>query len=99
MTAEDERTVDEQGRVRIPAEMRETLDIDSGERAAVELRGDDVVIHADTAPDAPPVSVEEFIETMEGCITEETLREDAEDVDPTDPLGLDDPLGDRRDSD
>lgn len=99
MATEDERTVDEQGRVTIPAEMRETLGIDSGERVAVELRGDDVVIHADTAPDTPAVSVEEFIETMEGCITEETLREDAGNVDPMDPLGLDDPLGGRRDSD
>lgn len=99
MATKDERTVDEQGRVTIPEEMRDALGVDAGERVAVELRGDDVVIHPDAAPDLSPISVEAFIETMEGCITEKTLREDAREMDPMDPLGLDDPLGGNRDSD
>jgi len=98
MAANDERTVDEQGRVTIPEEMREALDISSGERVTVERRGDDVVIHAAESRDAPTMSTTEFIETVEGCITEENRREDA-DLDPLDPLGLDRPLGGSRDSD
>lgn len=99
MVAKDERTVDEHGRVTIPEELRGALGLPPGERVAVERRGDDVVIHAADSPDRPTMSVEEFIETMEGCITEENRREDADDIDPMDPLGLDDPLGGLRDRD
>lgn len=74
-TTDDERTVDERGRVTIPKEMRDALGIEAGEEVALELREGEVVIR-------PRVSREEFIETMEGCINEETVREDAEDIDP-----------------
>jgi AbrB family looped-hinge helix DNA binding protein len=97
MVTNDERTVDEEGRVTIPEELRGALGLSSGKEVTVERRGDDVVIHAANSSDRPTMSAEEFIETMEGYITEENRREDAEDIDPMDPLGLDDPLGGLRD--
>ena len=85
-STDSERTMDEKGRVTIPKEVREAFGLEPGADVRVGVEGDRIVVR-------PQVSREEFIETMEGCITEETLREDAEDVDPMDPLGLDDPLG------
>ena len=119
-TRDDERTVDEQGRVTIPEEMREEIGIEPGQEVAVGLRGETVVIrprrsHEDGPREDGPrkdgpredgpredgprkeregLSREEFIELMEGCINEDTVREDAEEIDPLDPLGLDDPLED-----
>lgn len=85
-TTDDERSIDEKGRVTIPKEVREALGLEPGADVRVGVEGDRIVIR-------PRVSREEFIEVMEGCITEETVRDDAEEVDPMDPLGLDDPLG------
>lgn len=79
--------IDEDGRLRIPEELLDAVGIDpADEEVLLDLRDDALVVR-------PTVSREEFIETMEGCITEETVREDAPEVDPMDPLGLDDPLG------
>lgn len=85
-TIDAERTIDEKGRVTIPKEAREALGLKPGAGVRIGVEGDRIIIR-------PRVSREEFIEVMEGCITEETVREDAEEVDPMDPLGLDDPLG------
>jgi AbrB family looped-hinge helix DNA binding protein len=85
-TTNDERTIDEKGRVTIPQEAREALGLGPGADVRIGVEDDRIVIQ-------PQVSREEFIEVMEGCITEETVRDDAEEVDPMDPLGLDDPLG------
>lgn len=86
-TSGDERRVDEKGRVTIPKEMREALGIEAGEEVSVKLRDEAVVIR-------PRISREEAIDLLEGCITEESARSDAEEIDPMDPLGLDDPLDD-----
>ena len=84
-TSDDERTVDEQGRVTIPEEMREELGIEPGEEVDVELQGETVVIRPQISREGHShgkLSREEFIELMEGCITEDTVREDAEEIDP-----------------
>ena len=84
-TRDDERTVDEQGRVTIPEEMREELGIDPGQEVAVGLRGETVVIRPRRSREdgsREGLSREEFIELMEGCINEDTVREDAEEIDP-----------------
>lgn len=71
----DERTIDEKGRVTIPKEVREALGLEPGVDVRIGVEGDRIVIR-------PRVSREEFIEAMEGCITEETARDDAPDIDP-----------------
>ncbi|MDZ7688131.1 MAG: AbrB/MazE/SpoVT family DNA-binding domain-containing protein [Halobacteriales archaeon] len=80
------RKIDDKGRVTIPKGVRESLGLEPGEEVRLSVEGGSVVVR-------PMVSREEFIEEMVGCINEETRREDAEEVDPFDPLGLDDPLG------
>lgn len=73
--AADERTVEEKGRVTIPKAMRESLGLEPGDRIHVEVADGHVLVR-------PSVSREEFI-AMAGCINDETRREDAEEIDPT----------------
>lgn len=74
-STDDERTIDEKGRVTIPKEAREALGLESGADVRIGVENDRIVIR-------PRVSREEFIEVMEGCITEETAKTDAPDIDP-----------------
>lgn len=85
MATDHDRVIDDKGRVTIPKELRERLGLEPGERVRLDVEDGRLVVRLQ-------VSREEFVETMEGCIDEETLREDAEEIEPTDPLGLDDPL-------
>jgi AbrB family looped-hinge helix DNA binding protein len=71
----DERTIDEKGRVTIPQEIRETLGLGPGADVRIGVEDDRIVIQ-------PQVSREEFIEVMEGCITERTAETDAPDINP-----------------
>lgn len=76
MGVDDEtRRVDSKGRVTIPDSIRRSLDIEPGEEVDVALEEGKVVIR-------PNVSRDEFIESMEGCITEETQADDVEPMDP-----------------
>lgn len=74
-TTNDKRTIDKKGRVTIPKEVREALGLEPGTDIQISIEGDRIVIR-------PQVSREEFIEVMEGCITEETAKTDAPDIDP-----------------
>ena len=64
-TIEDERTIDEKGRVTIPKAAREALGLEPGADVRIGVEDDWIVVR-------PRVSREEFIEAMEGCLTEET---------------------------
>lgn len=75
MGASEERRVDEKGRVTIPQSIRESLHIDPGEEVDVALEDDRIVIR-------PRIARDDLVETIEGCVNEETRREDAEPVDP-----------------
>jgi AbrB family looped-hinge helix DNA binding protein len=79
------RRLDEKGRLTLPKELRESLGLEPGQEVRLSVEGGGVVVR-------PRVSREEFAEEMVGCVNEETRRDDAEDVDPFDPLGLEDPL-------
>lgn len=74
-TPEETRRLDAKGRITIPQSIRESLDLDEGEEVTVELVDGRVVVQ-------PRVSREEFIETMAGCINDNTRADDAEPVDP-----------------
>jgi AbrB family looped-hinge helix DNA binding protein len=63
-TIEDERTIDEKGRVTIPKAAREALGLEPGADVRIEVEDDRIVVRS-------RVSREEFIEAMEGCLTEE----------------------------
>ncbi|WP_248515102.1 AbrB/MazE/SpoVT family DNA-binding domain-containing protein [Salinarchaeum laminariae] len=80
MGASEQRRVDEKGRITIPQEIRESLQIDPGEEVDVGLEDGRIVIQ-------PSISREEFAEKLEGCINEETRADDAE---PMDPLAMKD---------
>lgn len=77
MGTSEDRRVDEKGRVTIPQAIRESLQIDPGEEVAIEVEDGRIVIQ-------PHVSREELVETIDGCINEETRAADAEDLDPED---------------
>ena len=79
------KKIDKKGRLTLPKELRESLGLEPGQEVRLSVEGGGVVVR-------PKVSREEFTEEMVGCINEETRREDAEEVDPFDPLGLDEPL-------
>lgn len=75
MGAGEQRRVDEKGRITIPQEIRESLHIDPGEEVDVALEEGRIVIQ-------PSISRQEFAETLEGCINDETRADDAEPMDP-----------------
>lgn len=77
MGASEERRVDEKGRVTIPQSIRESLHIDPGEAVDVELEDDRIVIR-------PRIAREALVESVQGCVNEDTRREDAKSVDPDD---------------
>jgi AbrB family looped-hinge helix DNA binding protein len=77
MGASEERRVDEKGRITIPRAIRESLQIDPGEEVAVELEGDRIVIH-------PRISRTDLVETLGGCVNEDTRDADAKPTDPDD---------------
>ena len=69
----DDRTIDEKGRVTIPKDIRDRLDLEPGTEVTVQLQEGRIVL-------VPGVSREEFIERMEGCIDESTAT--GEPIDP-----------------
>lgn len=79
MGAENERSLDEKGRITLPKPLRERIGIEPGDRVSVDVEGDRIVVEPQGT-----VSREEFIDTMEGCLSRETRASDAPDVDPTD---------------
>jgi len=74
-TDSEDRRIDTKGRVTIPKSIRERLNIEAGERVDIEIEDGAVVIR-------PQISRDEFIATMDGCITEENRRESATPTDP-----------------
>ena len=64
MSAE-EVTVDNKGRVLIPKEVRDKVGLRAGGRARLKIEKEKIII-------MPPISPEEFVKEMEGCIREGT---------------------------
>jgi AbrB family looped-hinge helix DNA binding protein len=59
----EEATVDNKGRVLIPKAFREKVGLQVGGKARLKIEKENIVI-------MPPISPEEFIKEMEGCIKE-----------------------------
>ena len=59
----EEVTVDNKGRVLIPKEVRDKVGLQAGGKARLKIEKENIII-------MPPISPEEFIEEMEGCIRE-----------------------------
>jgi AbrB family looped-hinge helix DNA binding protein len=64
MTTE-EVLVDSKGRVLIPKDIREKVGLQTGSKARLKVEKERIVI-------LPPISPDEFIQEMEGCIKEGT---------------------------
>ncbi|MFA5365741.1 MAG: hypothetical protein WC325_11225 [Candidatus Bathyarchaeia archaeon] len=64
MTAQ-EVNIDHKGRVLIPKEARDKAGLQAGGKARLKIEKQNIII-------MPPVSPEEFIQEMEGCIKEGT---------------------------
>ncbi len=77
MSTDGERRIDEKGRVTLPKSVRKRLNLEPGEAVEVSVEDDRVVLR-------PRVSRKAFIETMEGCLTDETRAPDAPRMDPLD---------------
>jgi AbrB family looped-hinge helix DNA binding protein len=60
-----EVTVDDKGRVLIPKEVRDKVGLRVGGKARLKIENENIII-------MPPISPEEFIKEMEGCIREGT---------------------------
>jgi len=63
MAFEQEVTVDCKGRVSIPKELRDKAGLKPGGKARLKMEEEKIIISA-------PVSPDEFIKEMEGCIKE-----------------------------
>jgi AbrB family looped-hinge helix DNA binding protein len=61
----EEVSVDDKGRVLIPKEARDRVGLKAGGQARLKIENERIII-------MPPISPEEFIEGMEGCIREGT---------------------------
>ena len=61
----EEVTVDDKGRVLIPKEVRDKVGLRVGGKARLKIEKENIII-------MPPISPEEFIKEMEGCIREGT---------------------------
>ncbi|MGA2682373.1 MAG: AbrB/MazE/SpoVT family DNA-binding domain-containing protein [Candidatus Bathyarchaeia archaeon] len=59
----EEVTVDHRGRVQIPKAVRDKVGLQVGGKARLKIENENIVI-------MPPISAEEFIKEMEGCIKE-----------------------------
>ncbi|MCD6325085.1 hypothetical protein CW704_04845 [Candidatus Bathyarchaeota archaeon] len=64
-TAVEEVVIDDKGRVLIPKKFRDKVGLQPGVRARLKIEEKTIVI-------IPPISPEEFIKEMEGCIKEGT---------------------------
>ena len=60
-----EVNVDNKGRVQIPKAIRDKVGLQRGGKARLKIEKENIVI-------MPPISAEEFIKEMEGCIKEGT---------------------------
>jgi AbrB family looped-hinge helix DNA binding protein len=60
-----EVNVDHKGRVQIPKAIREKVGLYPGGKARLKIEKENIII-------MPPISAEEFIKEMEGCIKEGT---------------------------
>ncbi len=60
-----ETIVDSKGRILIPKEIREKIGLKAGDRTRLKVEEGKIIV-------IPPISPEEFIEEMEGCIKEGT---------------------------
>ena len=58
-----EITVDDKGRILIPKEARDKIGLQAGEKARLKIEKGKIIL-------MPPISPEEFIKEMEGCIRE-----------------------------
>ena len=65
VSLEQEVIIDHKGRVLIPKEIRDKAGLKPGGKARLKIEKENIVISA-------PVSPDEFIKEMEGCITEST---------------------------
>ena len=61
----EEVTVDDKGRVLIPKEFRDKVGLRVGGKARLKIEKENIII-------IPPISPEEFIKELEGCIKEGT---------------------------
>ncbi len=59
----EEVTVDSKGRIQIPKAVRDKVGLHARGKARLKVDKENIVI-------IPPISAEEFIKEMEGCITE-----------------------------
>jgi len=62
MTSE-EVIIDDKGRILIPKKAREKIGLQAGGKARLKIEDERIII-------MPPISPEEFIQEMEGCIKE-----------------------------
>ncbi len=69
MSAE-EVIVDRKGRVLMPKAMRDKVGLQVGGKARLKIKKENIVI-------MPPISAEEFIKEMEGCIKQSTATIDS----------------------
>ena len=73
--SETSRQIDNKGRITIPQDIRERLNLEAGSRVHIAVDDGTVVVR-------PQVSRAEFIESMQGCLTGETKADDAPDITP-----------------
>lgn len=74
---EERRVIDEKGRITIPKSIRERLRLESGEPVEIDVEDGTIRIR-------PQFSRDAFIESMRGCISDESRRADAEELTPED---------------
>lgn len=63
--AEEEVLLDDKGRILIPKEAREKIGLQAGGKARLKIEDEKIII-------MPPISPEDFIKELEGCIKEGT---------------------------
>ena len=61
----EEVAVDNKGRILIPKEIRDKVGLQTGGKARLKIEKEKILI-------MPPISPQEFIKELEGCITEGT---------------------------
>lgn len=63
-------TIDRKGRIQIPKAVRDKVGLQVGGKARLKIERENIVI-------MPPISPEQFIQEMEGCIKEGTPTMDS----------------------